>query len=52
VARKKIFCRKSFFTEPYPPFFLFNAVSAEVGVAWECAVANCFYVSHIPPFQM
>lgn len=32
------------------PFFY--TVSAEVGVTWEDAVANCFYVSHIPPFQM
>ena len=27
-------------------------VSAEVGVARKYAAANCFYVSHIPPFQM
>ncbi len=32
------------------PFFY--TVSAKVGVTWEDAAANCFYVSHIPPFQM
>ncbi|WP_164723744.1 hypothetical protein [Veillonella sp. 3627] len=32
------------------PFFY--TVSAKVGVTWEDAAANYFYVSHIPPFQM
>lgn len=47
VARKS--CRKSVLCLTYPSFL--NVVSAEVGVARK-AVANCFYVLHIPPFQM
>ena len=42
--------RKLFLYPTYPSFS--NAVSAEVGVARKYAVANCFYVSHIPLFQM
>ena len=32
------------------PFFY--TVSAEVGVARKYAAANCFYILHIPHFQM
>ena len=35
------------FYKAISPFFLFNAISAEVGVAWECAVANCFLQPYI-----
>lgn len=30
----------------------FYTVSAKVGVAWEYAATNCFYILHISPFQM
>ncbi len=41
-------CRKLFLCLTYPSFS--NVESAEVGVAWEHAVANCFLQTYIPLF--
>lgn len=46
----KTCCRKLFLYPTYSSFS--NAASAKVGVARKDAAANCFYISHIPPFQM
>ena len=44
----KTCCRKLFLCLTYPSFS--NVVSAEVGVAWEYAAANCFLQTYIPLF--
>ena len=41
-------CRKLFLCLTYPSFS--NVVSAEVGVAMECAAANYFLLPYIPLF--
>ena len=52
MSSPNIYYRAIFYRAISPSFLLSNVVSAEVGVAWEYAATNCFYILHISPFQM
>ncbi len=50
IYGSKKYAAANYFLLPY--ILLFYTVSTKVGVARKDAAANCFYVLHIPPFQM